>query len=139
MKYYKAVIIGSGQAGTPLSKKLAGAGWKTAIVEKRWVGGTCLNDGCTPTKTMIASARVAHLLRKGKELGIHADNIRVDFPHIIGRKNKIVTAARTGLEKSINNSAIDLYFGDAYFTGEKNWPSKVREWTLKSLLRNMFL
>ena len=62
MDKYKAVIIGSGQGGTPLSKKLANAGWKTAIVEKAFIGGTCVNVGCTPTKAMIACARTAWLV-----------------------------------------------------------------------------
>ncbi|CAH0267954.1 Dihydrolipoyl dehydrogenase [Pedobacter sp. Bi27] len=60
MKHYDAIIIGAGQAGTPLAKRLAEAGKKTAIIEKRYVGGTCINDGCTPTKAMIASARAVY-------------------------------------------------------------------------------
>jgi pyruvate/2-oxoglutarate dehydrogenase complex dihydrolipoamide dehydrogenase (E3) component len=63
MKQYDALIIGSGQGGTPLAKKLAGAGYKTALIERRWVGGTCVNDGCTPTKAMIASAKTAHTIK----------------------------------------------------------------------------
>ena len=70
MKKYDAIIIGSGQAGNPLAKKLAGAGWKTAIIERALVGGTCINYGCTPTKTMVASARIAYLARQGKEFGV---------------------------------------------------------------------
>jgi pyruvate/2-oxoglutarate dehydrogenase complex dihydrolipoamide dehydrogenase (E3) component len=62
MTKYDAILIGAGQAGTPLARKLAKAGWKTALIERKWVGGTCVNVGCTPTKTMIASGRVAYLV-----------------------------------------------------------------------------
>ncbi|HJY11796.1 MAG TPA: FAD-dependent oxidoreductase, partial [Flavobacterium sp.] len=68
MKHYDAIIIGAGQAGTPLAKKLAEAGKKTAIIEKRYVGGTCINDGCTPTKAMVASARAVYQAKKATEL-----------------------------------------------------------------------
>ena len=61
MNKYDAIIIGSGQAANPLASKLAAAGWKTALIEKKWVGGTCINVGCTPTKTLVASGRVAYL------------------------------------------------------------------------------
>ena len=64
MKKFDALIIGSGQAGTPLSKKLARRGWKVALIEKEAVGGTCINVGCTPTKTMIASAKMAYEVRR---------------------------------------------------------------------------
>jgi pyruvate/2-oxoglutarate dehydrogenase complex dihydrolipoamide dehydrogenase (E3) component len=66
MKHYDAIIIGSGQAGVPLAKKLAKKGLKTAIIEKKFVGGTCINVGCTPTKSMVASARVMHLAQTAK-------------------------------------------------------------------------
>jgi pyruvate/2-oxoglutarate dehydrogenase complex dihydrolipoamide dehydrogenase (E3) component len=64
---YKAIVIGSGQGGTPLSEALAKAGWRTALVEREHVGGTCINEGCTPTKTMVASGRVAYLARRGAD------------------------------------------------------------------------
>ncbi len=67
MKKYDAIIIGAGQAGVPLARKLAEAGWKTALVEKRLIGGTCINDGCTPTKTMIATRRMAYLAGKSRD------------------------------------------------------------------------
>ena len=70
IKVYDAIIIGAGQAGGPLSTALARAGWKTALVERDHVGGTCVNEGCTPTKTMVASARVAHLARRAADYGV---------------------------------------------------------------------
>ena len=66
--HYEAIVIGSGQGGTPLCQALANAGWRTAIVEREYIGGTCVNVGCTPTKTMVASGRVAYLARRGDDL-----------------------------------------------------------------------
>ena len=66
-QHYDAVIIGAGQAGVPLARALAQWGRKTAVIEREHVGGTCINEGCTPTKTMVASARVAHLARRGAD------------------------------------------------------------------------
>src|ERR1700735_2742773 len=99
MKKYDAIIIGSGQAGNPLAKKLAGAGWKTAIIERALVGGTCINYGCTPTKTMVTSARIAYLAGKGKEYGIPLQNFKVDIKTIVNRKNKIVKDFHDSTEK----------------------------------------
>ena len=73
---YDAIVIGSGQGGTPLCRALAEAGMRTALVERQHVGGTCINEGCTPTKTMVASARVAYLSRRGSDYGVNTGNIR---------------------------------------------------------------
>ncbi|MXV53306.1 FAD-dependent oxidoreductase [Pedobacter sp. HMF7647] len=121
MKQYDAIIIGAGQAGTPLSKKLAKAGWKTALIEKRFIGGTCVNDGCTPTKTLIASAKAAYIAAKqADELGIKIGSFEIDFAKIMKRKNEIVMNGREGSEKSIRETEnLDLVFGEAIFTGDK--------------------
>jgi pyruvate/2-oxoglutarate dehydrogenase complex dihydrolipoamide dehydrogenase (E3) component len=76
---YDAVVIGSGQGGTPLSLALARAGWKTAIVERDYIGGTCVNVGCTPTKTMVASARVAYLLKRSADYGVDSGPVTVNI------------------------------------------------------------
>src|SRR3954471_17340994 len=114
---YRAIIIGSGQAGTPLSTALARAGWKTAIIEREHVGGTCINEGCTPTKTMVASGRVAYLAKRGADYGVHTGEISVDMVKVRERKRKIVDSFRGGsqsrLEKTEN---LDLIFGEASFT-----------------------
>ena len=94
MKHYDAIIIGAGQAGTPLAKRLAEAGKKTAIIEKRYVGGTCINDGCTPTKAMIASARAVYQARKATELGVEVGGVKIDFKKIKQRKDDIVNQFR---------------------------------------------
>lgn len=120
MKKYDAIVIGSGQAGTPLSKKLAQAGYKTALVEQRWVGGTCVNDGCSPTKAMIASARLAYMAGKSKELGIGTGKITVDIEAVIKRKDEIVTRMRGNSETGIEETkGLDLIYGSASFSGEK--------------------
>ena len=120
MQTFDAIIIGSGQAGTPLAKKLAKAGLKTLIVEKRLVGGTCINDGCTPTKAMIASAKRAYQSRNSHELGIHVENVTVDFDLVIERKNKIVSSSREGAEKGlIETENLTLVHGEAIFTDNK--------------------
>ena len=119
MKTYDAIIIGSGQAGTPLAKKLAKAGKKTAIIEKRFVGGTCVNDGCTPTKTLVASARMAYMATR-KDLGVEIKDYKIDFPAIMQRKENIVLKSRNGGQKGLEETEnLDLIFGDASFTGIK--------------------
>ena len=118
MKKYDAIIIGSGQAGNPLAKKLAGAGWKTAIIERALVGGTCINYGCTPTKTMVASARIAYLARQGKEFGVPLQNFKVDIKTVVARKNKVVAQFHHGSEKQLlKTKGIDLIYGETSFTG----------------------
>jgi len=120
MKKYDAIIIGSGQGGTPLAKKMAGAGYKTALIEKRWVGGTCVNDGCTPTKAMIASAKTAHTVRSSSALGISIGRYSVDIAKIIARQQKIVTSFREGSEKGlVSTDNLELIFGEASFTDHK--------------------
>lgn len=119
-KHYDAIIIGAGQAGVPLAKKLAEAGKKTALIEKRWVGGTCINDGCTPTKAMVASARAAHLARNASALGVDTGKVKVDFKKIIRRKNKIVKQFRSSSQKGLEDTkGLDLIFATAEFSGER--------------------
>ncbi|MCZ4222950.1 mercuric reductase [Pedobacter rhodius] len=120
MKHYDAIIIGAGQAGVPLAKKLALAGKKTALIEKRLVGGTCINDGCTPTKAMIASAKMAYLAGKSSELGVETGKVKVDFKKIIQRKNNIVKQFRTSTAEGIEKTkGLKLYMGEARFSTEK--------------------
>src|ERR1700743_3645517 len=99
MKEYDAIVIGSGQDGGPFDKKLALAGKKTALIEKRWIGGTCVNDGCTPTKTMVASARMAYLAANSSPLGIKIKDFKVDLKKIKARKDGIVHQFRNGSQK----------------------------------------
>lgn len=120
MKNYDAIIIGAGQAGTPLAKKLAMAGKKTAIIEKRIVGGTCINDGCTPTKAMIASAHAIHKAKTSSNLGVQVGEVKVDFKTIKSRKNEIVKSFQASAQKGIESTkGLDLIMGEATFSGKK--------------------
>ena len=120
MKHYDAIVIGAGQAGMPLAKRLAEAGKRTVIIEKKFVGGTCVNDGCTPTKAMVASARMAYLGGRCADLGVHIDGFKVDMPQIKKRKADIVMRSRKGGQKGLEDTpGLDLLFGEAAFTRVK--------------------
>src|ERR1700716_3730433 len=94
--HYDAIIIGAGQAGGPLSTALARAGYKTALIEREHVGGTCINEGCTPTKTMVASARVAYLARRAADYGVLTGPISIDMQQVRQRKRDMVESFRSG-------------------------------------------
>ena len=83
---YDAIVIGAGQAGGPLSTALARAGRTTALIEREHVGGTCINEGCTPTKTMVASGRVAYLARRAADYGVQIGPVTVDMAKVRQRK-----------------------------------------------------
>ncbi|CAN5392606.1 mercuric reductase [soil metagenome] len=118
--HYDAIVIGAGQSGGPLSTALAEHGWKTAIIEREHVGGTCVNVGCTPTKTMIASARVAHLARRGGDYGVQIGPISVDMTAVRQRKRDIVEMFHKGSESAVTGTeGVDLLMGEARFTGDK--------------------
>jgi pyruvate/2-oxoglutarate dehydrogenase complex dihydrolipoamide dehydrogenase (E3) component len=131
---YQAIVIGSGQGGNPLCAALAAAGLRTALIERQHVGGTCINEGCTPTKTMVASARVAYLARRGADYGVHAENIRVEMERVRQRKRDIVSSFRNGgqgrLEKTPN---LDLIFGEARFTGKKSLAVRLNDGSEREL------
>src|SRR6185503_5607314 len=99
--HYDAIVIGAGQSGGPLSSGLARSGRKTAIVEREHVGGCCINVGCTPTKTMVASARVAYLARRGANYGVQCGPIGIDMTRVRQRKREIVESFRGGSERRI--------------------------------------
>ena len=118
---YDAIIVGAGQAGVPLSSALANAGWKTALIEREHVGGTCVNEGCTPTKTMVASARVAHLARRAADYGVKTGPVKVDLRKVRQRKRDIVESFRGGNERRIEGTeGSELLRGAAHFTGPKS-------------------
>jgi pyruvate/2-oxoglutarate dehydrogenase complex dihydrolipoamide dehydrogenase (E3) component len=115
---YDAVVIGSGQGGTPLARVLAASGRRTAMVEREHVGGTCVNEGCTPSKTMVASARVAYLDRRSADYGVHDGNsVAVDMVEVRRRKRDIVDLFRGGNESGLEKSGVELIMGEASFTG----------------------
>ncbi|MCI0461191.1 MAG: mercuric reductase [Gemmataceae bacterium] len=117
---YDAVILGTGQAGKPLALALAQAGWKTAVVEQGHVGGTCINVGCTPTKTMVASARVAYLARRAADYGVHAGPVSVDLAAVRRRKQAVVESFRGGSERRLETApGLTFIRGEARFTGPR--------------------
>lgn len=119
-KQYDAIIIGSGQGGNPLAVKLAVSGWKTALVEKEHIGGSCVNVGCSPTKTMEASARVAHLVSRAEDYGVHlSGKAGVDMVKIRQRKREIVTSFSEGDRGKLERKGVDIFMGEARFTGPK--------------------
>ncbi|HEY0367783.1 MAG TPA: FAD-dependent oxidoreductase [Pyrinomonadaceae bacterium] len=98
------MIIGAGQAGIPLAHDLAKAGMRVALAEEKHLGGSCVNFGCTPTKAVIASARVAHLARRAAEFGLKVSNVEVDFPAVLDRAKRILMESRSGLEKDFEGT-----------------------------------
>ena len=103
MKYH-AIIIGSGQGGTPLARRLADLGKTVALIERQELGGTCINTGCTPTKTMIASAQVAHYTRHATRWGVRTTGVTVDLPAIVARKDRIVQQFRAGHQRRVSST-----------------------------------
>ena len=99
MKHFDAIIIGTGQAGPPLAARFAGAGKTIAIIERNKFGGTCVNTGCTPTKTLVASAYAIHVARRGAEYGFSVGDMRVDMTRVKSRKDAISGRSRKGVEE----------------------------------------
>lgn len=115
---FDAIIIGTGQAGSPLAAALADKGWKVALIERGHLGGTCINTGCTPTKTMVHRAQVAYYARNAARWGVRASNVGVDLPKIVAQKNEVVQGSRDGQQKNIDKRpTLRLYRGTAQFTG----------------------
>ena len=119
--HYDDIIIGSGQAGGPLSTALARAGRRVALIEREHVGGTCINEGCTPTKTMVASARVAYLAKRGADYGVNTGPITIDMVRVRKRKRDIVESFRSGSEhRIVSTPGVDLVRGEARFVGPRS-------------------
>jgi pyruvate/2-oxoglutarate dehydrogenase complex dihydrolipoamide dehydrogenase (E3) component len=117
---FDAIILGTGQAGKPLALDLAGAGRRTAVVEREHVGGTCVNVGCTPTKTMVASARVAYLARRAADYGVRCGAVAVDMTQVRQRKQAIVDDFRNGGQRRLEQADnVELIFGEGRFVAAK--------------------
>ena len=118
---FDAIVIGTGQAGPSLAVRLATAGRKTAIIERKLIGGTCVNNGCIPTKTLIASARAAYVARRGGEFGVTIDApIRVDMAQVKQRKDSVVRHSTDGLTRWLGGtSGLTMIQGHARFEGPK--------------------
>jgi pyruvate/2-oxoglutarate dehydrogenase complex dihydrolipoamide dehydrogenase (E3) component len=132
MKQYDAIVIGSGQAGNPLAAALVKAGKKTAMIESTHIGGCCINEGCTPTKTMITSGRIVFLSRRAaKDYGVHVGgedaDIKVDMQRVRQRKRDIVTSFQAGGLRRLQDANVDILMGTAEFTGEKQLRVKLND------------
>jgi len=117
-RQFDAIIIGAGQAGAPLAGRLDAAGMSVAIIERRLVGGTCVNTGCKPTKTMVASAYALHTARRGRDYGFTTGELSVDLPGVAERTRKVILDSRTGVEERLAGMAnVQLIRGHARFDG----------------------
>ena len=114
---YDAIVIGSGQGGNPLAQQIASRGERVAVIESNLLGGTCINTGCTPTKTMVASAQVAHYVRTAGNWGVRTSGIHVDLAAVVKRKNGVVESFREGWPKKFEGK-VDVYKERARFVGE---------------------
>ena len=121
MGTYDAIVIGTGQAGPALARRLVAAGWKVAIIERKLFGGTCVNTGCTPTKTLVASAYAAHVARRAADYGVTiGGTVDVDMKAVKARKDAVVGPSRSGVERSLRTlEGCTVYQGHARFTGPK--------------------
>jgi pyruvate/2-oxoglutarate dehydrogenase complex dihydrolipoamide dehydrogenase (E3) component len=138
---YDAIVIGSGQGGKPLSTALAQAGMRTALLERDHIGGTCVNTGCTPTKTMLASGRVAYLARRAADYGVRTSPISIDLQKVRQRKRDIVESFRSRSQSSLESTAnLDLIFGDARFSGPRSLEVSLKDGSQHSLsATNIFI
>ena len=137
--HYDVIIIGAGQSGGPLATAFGQAGKKTAIIEREHVGGTCINEGCTPTKTMVASAQAAYIARRAADFGVHTGPVSVDMTVVRKRKRDIVNSFRSGsqgrLEKSDN---VDLLMGEAAFIAPKAVEVHLHDGSVQQLTGDLF-
>jgi pyruvate/2-oxoglutarate dehydrogenase complex dihydrolipoamide dehydrogenase (E3) component len=118
---YDAIVIGTGQSGPSLARRLTEAGRKVAVIERKRFGGTCVNTGCIPTKSLVASARAAHVARRGSDFGVVIDgSIRVDMKAVKARKDAIVRVSNEGVEEGLRaNPRVTVHVGHARFVGPK--------------------
>jgi pyruvate/2-oxoglutarate dehydrogenase complex dihydrolipoamide dehydrogenase (E3) component len=121
MANYDAIIIGTGQSGPALALRLVAAGWKVAIIERKLFGGTCVNTGCTPTKTLVASAYAAHVVRRAADYGVRVEGaVKVDMKAVKARKDAVVALSRDGVEQSLKAlEGCTVYEGHGRFVAEK--------------------
>ena len=122
MQQYDSIVIGTGQSGPSLAQRLTGAGQTVAVIERKFFGGTCVNTGCTPTKTLVASAYAAHLARRATEFGVTIPGqITVDMKAVKARKDYVLGLSRDGIELSLKNlKGCTVYQGHGRFTGPKS-------------------
>lgn len=133
------IIIGTGQAGVPLATRLAAAGKQVIVVERHHLGGTCVNVGCTPTKTLVASARAAHVARTAARLGVRVGDVQVDFGAVMARKDAIVQRWRSGVERRLAAAGdkVHLVHGHARFVSPKTIEVDGRKYRSERIVVNV--
>jgi pyruvate/2-oxoglutarate dehydrogenase complex dihydrolipoamide dehydrogenase (E3) component len=121
MPQFDAIIIGTGQAGPALARRLTAAGMQVAVIERQQFGGTCVNTGCTPTKTLVASAYAAHMARRAPDLGVMIEGrLTVDMNKVKARKEYVVGLSKKGVERSLrSNPKCTIYMGHARFVSPR--------------------
>jgi pyruvate/2-oxoglutarate dehydrogenase complex dihydrolipoamide dehydrogenase (E3) component len=119
VSHYDAIVVGAGQGGGPLAGAFARAERRTALIERVHVGGTCVNEGCSPTKTMVASARVAYLAGRAADYGVHSCPVQIDLRRVWERKQAIVDSFRAGSERGLARAGVEVIRGQARFTGPR--------------------
>ncbi len=138
MRTFDAIIVGAGQAGPPLAGRLTDAGMAVALIERKLVGGTCVNTGCMPTKTLVASAYAAHLARRAADFGIATGDVTVDMPAVAARARKVVMDARSGNERWLEGMAgLTFLRGHARFTGPRTIEVDGEEMTAPRIFLNV--
>ncbi|MGB9754854.1 MAG: mercuric reductase [Roseiflexus castenholzii] len=133
IKAFDVIIIGAGQAGGPFAGACARKEWRTALVEAAHIGGTCVNAGCTPTKTMIASARVAHLARRAADYGVSASDVSVNLPVVRQRKRAMVRDWRSGSERHLQQDGVEIIMGLAQFVDPRTISVTLNEGGVRTL------
>jgi pyruvate/2-oxoglutarate dehydrogenase complex dihydrolipoamide dehydrogenase (E3) component len=137
---FDAIIIGSGQAANPLMVDLSAKGWKVALVEREALGGTCGNYGCTPTKTMVASAMIADQARRAGEYGVHVGDVSIDMPKVRERKRGMVQKWLEGSERRLKKAEnATLFRGEASFAGPKQVAVKLNDGGEAALTANVIV
>src|SRR6516225_9304259 len=139
MPNYDAIIIGTGQSGPALARRLVATGWKVAIIERKGFGGTCVNTGCTPTKTLIASAYAAHVARRAADYGVRIEgSVNVDMKAVKARKDAVVAAFHNGVERSLKTlEGCTVYQGHGRFVAEKKVAVNGSELTADRIFLNV--
>jgi pyruvate/2-oxoglutarate dehydrogenase complex dihydrolipoamide dehydrogenase (E3) component len=139
MANYDAIIIGTGQSGPALALRLVAAGRKVAIIERKLFGGTCVNTGCTPTKTLVASAYAAHVVRRAADYGVRVEGaVKVDMKAVKARKDAVVALSRDGVEQSLKAlEGCTVYEGHGRFVAEKKVAVNASELTADRIFINV--
>jgi dihydrolipoamide dehydrogenase len=136
---YDLIIIGAGPAGYMAAERAGQSGMKTILFDKKYLGGVCLNEGCIPTKTLLYTAKLYENVKSGAKYGIHADNIRYDFPAIMKRKDKVVKKLVAGVGNTLKKSGVEVVFQQALIRGKTSEGIVVESAGSEFLAKNLLI